>query len=92
VQSSTDSERVLRLSHLHGETCYVLLRDYFSNSLYGAALHSKAPPIEWHLQLSQLKLIHALRTIFGEAILRLRLILSLRMRTRTLTLFIRNDL
>jgi hypothetical protein len=47
VQSSKDSERVRRLSGLHGETCHVLLRDHFSNALYGAALRSKAPPIEW---------------------------------------------
>jgi hypothetical protein len=46
------SEHVRRLSGLHGEKSYVILRDYFSHSLYGAALHSKANPIEWHLQLS----------------------------------------
>jgi hypothetical protein len=28
------------------QTCYVLLYDRFSNTLYGALLHSKAPPIE----------------------------------------------
>jgi hypothetical protein len=44
VQSSKDSERIRRL---HGETCYVLLHDHFSNTLYGAALRSKAPPIGW---------------------------------------------
>jgi hypothetical protein len=66
VQSSTDSERVRRLSDLHGETSYVLLHDHFSNSFYIAALHSKAPPIEWHLQLSQLKRIHALHTVSGK--------------------------
>jgi hypothetical protein len=47
VQSSKDSERVRRLSGLNGETCYVLLLDHFSDTLYGAALRSKAPPIEW---------------------------------------------
>jgi hypothetical protein len=47
VQSSKDSERVRRLSGLHGETCYVLLRDHFSNTYYGATPRSKAPPIEW---------------------------------------------
>jgi hypothetical protein len=47
MQSSKESERVRRLSGLHGETCYVLLRDHFSNTLHGAALRSKAPPIEW---------------------------------------------
>jgi hypothetical protein len=47
-----------RLSGLHGETCYVLFRDHFSNTLYGASLCSKASAIEWHLQLSQLKRIH----------------------------------
>ena len=46
--STLDSERVRRLSGLHGETCYVLLRDHFSNTLHGAALLSKAPPpVEW---------------------------------------------
>jgi hypothetical protein len=38
VQSSKDSERVRRLSGLHGATFYVLLRDHFSNTLYGADL------------------------------------------------------
>ncbi len=46
VQSSKDSECVRRLSGLLGETCYVLLRDHFSSTLYDAALRSKAPPIE----------------------------------------------
>jgi hypothetical protein len=46
VQSSKDSERVRHLSGSHGETCYVHLRDLFSSTLYGAALRSKAPPIE----------------------------------------------
>jgi hypothetical protein len=40
VQSSKDSERVRRLSGLRDETCYVLLCDHFSNTLYGAALRS----------------------------------------------------
>jgi hypothetical protein len=57
--SSTLYGAVRRLSGLHGETCYVLLGDRFGNTLYGANLCSKAPPIEWHLQLSQLKWIHA---------------------------------
>jgi hypothetical protein len=47
VQSSKDGERVRRLGGLHGEMCYLLLRDHFSNTLYGSALRSKAPPIEW---------------------------------------------
>jgi hypothetical protein len=47
VQSSKDSESVRRLSGLHGEMRYVLLRDHFSDTLYSAALHFKAPPIEW---------------------------------------------
>jgi hypothetical protein len=57
---------IRRLSGLHGETCYVLLCDNFSNELYGAALCSKTPPIEWRLQLSQLKRILALRTVPGK--------------------------
>ena len=47
VQSSKDNVRVRRLSSLHGETRYVLLRDHFSYTVYGAALRSKAPPINW---------------------------------------------
>jgi hypothetical protein len=33
-------------SGLHGETFYVVLRDHFSNTLYGAALRSEAYPIK----------------------------------------------
>jgi hypothetical protein len=47
MQSSKDSELVRRPSGLHSETYFVLLRDHFSITLYGAALRSKAPPIEW---------------------------------------------
>jgi hypothetical protein len=54
---------VRRLSGLYCETSYVLLRDHFSNTLYGATVRSKASPIEWHLQLSQLKRIHAARAV-----------------------------
>jgi hypothetical protein len=35
---------------LHDETCDVLMRDHLSDMLYGAALRTKAPPIEWHFQ------------------------------------------
>jgi hypothetical protein len=41
------------------------------------------PPL--HLQLSQFKQIHTLRTVSGRGILRLCLLPSLRLRTRTLT-------
>jgi hypothetical protein len=47
VQSSKDSERVRRFSVLNVLMCSLLLRDHFSNKLYGAALRSKTPPIEW---------------------------------------------
>jgi hypothetical protein len=47
LQSSIDSEHVRRLSGFYGETCYVLLRHHFSNTLYGAALRFKVPPIKW---------------------------------------------
>jgi hypothetical protein len=40
--------------------------DEFSNTLHGAAIRFKAPTIEWHLQLSQLKRIHALFTVSGR--------------------------
>jgi hypothetical protein len=46
VRSSKDSEHARYLSGLHGDTCYVLLRNDSSNTLYGAALRSKAPSIE----------------------------------------------
>jgi hypothetical protein len=36
-----------RLVGLHGERCYVILRNHFSKTLYGAALRPKAPPTEW---------------------------------------------
>jgi hypothetical protein len=38
AQSSEDSERLRCPSGLHDETCYVLLRDHLSNTLYGAAV------------------------------------------------------
>jgi hypothetical protein len=46
VQSFKDSERVGHFSGLHGEMCYVLSRDHFSNTIYGDAFRTKAPPIE----------------------------------------------
>ncbi len=44
VESSNDSECVHGLSGLRDEMCSVLLRDHFSNTLYGAAILSNAPP------------------------------------------------
>jgi hypothetical protein len=38
VHSSKDSECIRRLSGLHSETSYALLRDVFSSTLYGAAV------------------------------------------------------
>jgi hypothetical protein len=61
VQSSKDSVWARRPRGLYDETCCILLRDHFTNTLHGATLRSKAPPIEWYLQLSQLKRIHVLR-------------------------------
>ena len=46
-KSSTDSERVARLRGLNGETCYCLLVDHYSGTLYGATFQSKAPPVEY---------------------------------------------
>jgi hypothetical protein len=74
---------VTSLSGLYGETCYVLLRDHFSNPLFGAAPRSNALPIEWltkwptskgarspvdskYVRMSQLKRIHALRTVSAD--------------------------
>jgi hypothetical protein len=75
-----------RLGDFHGEMCYALLRDHNSNTLYSAALCSKAPPIEWsHRVASQRKRIHALHTVSGKGILCLCQLPSLCLRTHTLT-------
>ena len=47
VQRSADSARVRRLQGLHGETCYCLIADHYSGTLYGETFRSKAPPIDF---------------------------------------------
>ena len=47
VQQSQDTERHRRLQGLNGETCYCLLVDHYSGTLYGETFRSKAPPIDF---------------------------------------------
>jgi hypothetical protein len=75
--------RVRHLRSLHGDTCYVLLRYHYGKTLYGAALRSKVPPTNWHLNSSGSALFVPYRR---RGILRLCLLPSLRLRTRTLML------
>jgi hypothetical protein len=46
VQTS-DLSRFKRLVGLNGETCYCLITDHHSGTLYGETFRSKAPPIEF---------------------------------------------
>ena len=45
VQASNDTDRYKRLVGLHGETCYCLIADHYSQTLYGQCFRSKAPPL-----------------------------------------------
>jgi hypothetical protein len=47
VQQSKDKERLARLQGMNGETCYCLIVDHFSGTLYGETFCSKAPPIDF---------------------------------------------
>jgi hypothetical protein len=47
VQRSSDTSRLKRLQGLNGETCYCLLVDLFSGTLYGETFRSKAPHIDF---------------------------------------------
>jgi hypothetical protein len=47
AQHSSDTSRIKRLQGLNGETCYCLLIDHFSGTLYGETFCSKAPPIDF---------------------------------------------
>jgi hypothetical protein len=47
VQKSNDSERMQRLLGLNGESCYVLLTDHKSGTLYGQTLCNKSPPLDF---------------------------------------------
>jgi Reverse transcriptase (RNA-dependent DNA polymerase) len=47
IQQSDNSKRYNRYQGLNGETCYILIADHFSGTLYGKAFRTKAPPVEW---------------------------------------------
>ena len=47
VQRSKNVSRFERLQGLNGETCYCLVTDHHSGTLYGATFSSKAPPIRY---------------------------------------------
>jgi GAG-pre-integrase domain len=46
-QSSADPSRLDRLVGLNGETCYCLITDHYSGTLYGETFRSKAPPLDF---------------------------------------------
>ena len=50
VQKSKNSDRYIANVGLKGETCYVLITDYFSGMVHGKALVNKGPPIEYFNQ------------------------------------------
>ena len=45
--SSVDSNRVRSLAGINGETCYCLIVDHYSGTLYGECFRSKAPPVDF---------------------------------------------
>jgi hypothetical protein len=47
VQGSKDSDRQKRLTGINGETCYCLIVDHFSGTLYGETFRTKAPPTDF---------------------------------------------
>jgi hypothetical protein len=47
VQSSKDSARKKRLTGINGETCYCLIVDHYSGTLYGETFRTKAPPTDF---------------------------------------------
>jgi len=46
-KSNADSGRVKRLQGVHGETCYCLIVDHYSGTLFGECFTSKAPPLDF---------------------------------------------
>jgi len=46
-KSSADSGRVKRLQGLHGETCYCLIVDHHSGTVFGECFTTKAPPLDF---------------------------------------------
>jgi Reverse transcriptase (RNA-dependent DNA polymerase) len=47
VQRSNDSDRFLRSVGLNSETCYCLITDHHSGTLYGQCFASKLPPLDF---------------------------------------------
>ena len=47
VQPSKNTKRLDRLRGLNGETCYCLIADHHSGTLWGQVLRSKAPPLDF---------------------------------------------
>jgi len=47
VQQSKNSERMQRLQGLNGETCYCLITDHHSGTIWGRCFSSKAAPMEF---------------------------------------------
>jgi hypothetical protein len=47
VQGSKDSTRKRRLAGINGETCYCLIVDHYSGTLYGETFRTKAPPTDY---------------------------------------------
>lgn len=47
VQGSKNTARTKRLTGINGETCYCLIVDHFSGTLYGETFRTKAPPIDF---------------------------------------------
>jgi GAG-pre-integrase domain len=56
IQKSANSKRYTQYQGLNGKTCYILVADHFSGTLYGKAFRTKAPPVEW---LNQWLALHA---------------------------------
>ena len=50
VQKSKNSDRYIDNIGIKGETCYVLITDYFSGMIHGKVLVNKAPPIKYFNQ------------------------------------------
>jgi hypothetical protein len=47
VQDSKNKNPKVQLTGLYGETCYVLIAVHYSGKLYGEALRSKRPPLDF---------------------------------------------
>jgi GAG-pre-integrase domain len=47
VQKSKNSDRYIDNLGFNGESCYILISNHFSGMVFGKALETKAPPIQW---------------------------------------------